>query len=90
MSTLQVEMAGAARVRETSVVRRSLGEHAAVGMAARAEVPRSAHTTFEALPGRPDPMSRLAEEAWPGGRGGTHWVRADAGLPVRDLAAGRR
>jgi len=41
----------------------SAEEHAARGKAERAEMPRAAHATWEALPGRPDPIALLEEQA---------------------------
>ena len=41
----------------------SAEEHAARGKAERAEVPRAAHATWEALPHRPDPIALLEEQA---------------------------
>ena len=41
----------------------SAEEHAARGKAERAEIPRAAHGTWEALPGRPDPIALLEEQA---------------------------
>jgi uncharacterized protein (DUF2252 family) len=41
----------------------SAEEHAARGKAERAEIPRAAHATWEALPDRPDPIELLQEQA---------------------------
>jgi uncharacterized protein (DUF2252 family) len=41
----------------------SAEEHAARGKAERAEIPRAAHATWEALPDRPDPIALLQEQA---------------------------
>ncbi|WP_437977417.1 DUF2252 domain-containing protein [Sorangium sp. So ce295] len=41
----------------------SVEEHAARGKAERAEIPRAAHAIWEALPGRPDPIALLEEQA---------------------------
>jgi uncharacterized protein (DUF2252 family) len=41
----------------------SAEEHAARGKAERAEIPRAAHATWEALPPRPDPIALLEQQA---------------------------
>ena len=41
----------------------SVGERAARGKAARADVPRSAHAAWEPAPGRPSPVTLLEEQA---------------------------
>ncbi|WP_437534613.1 DUF2252 domain-containing protein [Sorangium sp. So ce726] len=41
----------------------SAEEHAARGKAERAEIPRAAHASWEALPYRPDPIALLEEQA---------------------------
>jgi Uncharacterized protein conserved in bacteria (DUF2252) len=41
----------------------SADEHAARGKAERAEIPRAAHATWEALPDRADPIALLEEQA---------------------------
>src|SRR5271157_4526807 len=41
----------------------TVAERAARGKAARAEVPRSSHATFEPLPDRPDPVELLEHQA---------------------------
>ncbi|HUE25488.1 MAG TPA: DUF2252 domain-containing protein [Solirubrobacteraceae bacterium] len=49
--------------REWAMPHLSAEEHAARGKAERAEMPRAAHATWEALPGRPDPIALLEEQA---------------------------
>src|SRR5262245_58401596 len=48
---------------ERAVPHPSADERAARGKAERAEVPRSSHATWEALPQRPDPIALLEEQA---------------------------
>src|SRR6516164_9513975 len=49
--------------REWAMPHLSVEEHAARGKAERAEIPRAAHGTWEALPYRPDPIALLEEQA---------------------------
>src|SRR6516164_5640267 len=52
----------------------SAEDHAARGKAERAEIPRVAHATWEALPHRPDPIALLEEQTK---------TRVPALLPIR-------
>ena len=49
--------------REWAMPHFSAEEHVARGRAERAEIPRTAHATWEALPSRPDPIGLLEEQA---------------------------
>jgi uncharacterized protein (DUF2252 family) len=49
--------------REWAMPHLSAEEHTARGRAERAEIPRAAHATWEALPYRPDPIALLEEQA---------------------------
>ncbi len=48
---------------DTTLGRLTPAESAAKGKAARAAVPRTRHAEFEAVPGRPDPIALLEEQA---------------------------
>ena len=61
MSTEQTEVEKAPQVGK--VEHFTVAERAARGKAARAEVPRSVHAQWEALPHRPDPVDLLEEQA---------------------------
>jgi uncharacterized protein (DUF2252 family) len=63
MTNQQVEKAAGPRATRPAVAHLSPSERVAVGKAARAEVPRSAHAVFEPPSSRPDPISLLEEQA---------------------------
>src|ERR1019366_7288326 len=59
---------------ESGLDRLTPAERAERGKAARAQVPRDSHAVFDPPPGRPDPLSLLAEQAK---------ARVPEGVPVR-------